>query len=669
MWNKKRTIFLLGLLSGFWFPGTFSMVFAQNAPVTTATTVVNAVPGTQVTVPVTVTGFTNIGSFTLHLNYDYSKLHFVQGNLNPLLVNTLAVGEINLGNGFHQIILGWYSAAGASVPNGTWIVNLVFTYLSGNSTLEWYDSGPSCLYTDSQNTTLNDSPTSTYYINGMVCGAQGTPGQISGSSSVCQGTPSVSYSIDPLQNVSGYLWSVPPGASIISGGNTNSIIVNYSLNSSSGNVTVNGINECGLSPASALPVTVNSLPVANAGNDTTVGFGSSIYLHAANPGQGSYTYHWTPENLLINPNVQHPQTISLTTSAVFQVEITTIGSTCSANDQKAVIIAGGALSINPVVVPGNICRNLFAQLFANAGGGTGSYNYSWTCVPPGNPVWTSNLANPVVNPDVTTQYFLTVTDGFASSSGSTTLLVNQLPTAIISGGDTLCDDGSVTELRIDLTGVPPWSFIYTNGINSTTVNDQMISPYLFSTSDPGVYTLLNVNDENCNGTATGAATVIVNPVPSSPTITLSGTTLISDAPSGNQWYRNSVLIPGASAQTYTPVENGIYYDIVTWNGCSSDSSNNIDVTVTNLEKHMGSAYQIFPNPAKDYFIIRSSAPVDKDMKLTFFSNDGIPIRECEVNAELKQNEFLIDIRNLSPGFYFLMIYNGDKGVIQKLVIL
>lgn len=84
---------------------------------------------------------------------------------------------------------------------------------------------------------------------------------------------------------------------------------------------------------------------------------------------------------------------------------------------------------------------------------------------------------------------------------------------------------------------------------------------------------------------------------------------------------------------------------------------------------MGCAFEIYPNPAKDYFFLRSSIPLEKDMKLTFFSNDGIPIKDCEVNSEIKPNECLIDIRNFSPGFYFLMIYYEDKGVIQKLVIL
>lgn len=86
---------------------------------------------------------------------------------------------------------------------------------------------------------------------------------------------------------------------------------------------------------------------------------------------------------------------------------------------------------------------------------------------------------------------------------------------------------------------------------------------------------------------------------------------------------------------------------------------------------MDSSFQIFPNPAKDYFFLKSSTPIEKDMKLTFFSNDGIELeeQECEINAEMKSNEYLIDVRNLTPGFYFIMINNGDRGVIQKIVIL
>jgi len=163
---------------------------AQNAPVTTISTVNNAIPNQEVTVPVTVTGFNNIGSATLTLNYDYSKLHFVSGTQNPLLYGNFSVGDNDLGNGMHQLILGWYGS-GVSLPDGTWIVNYVFTYLSGTPSLVWYDIGPSCEYTDANSNILNDTPTSYYYINGLVCGGMSGPGLITGSSSVCQGQTAI----------------------------------------------------------------------------------------------------------------------------------------------------------------------------------------------------------------------------------------------------------------------------------------------------------------------------------------------------------------------------------------------------------------------------------------------------------------------------------------------
>jgi hypothetical protein len=666
---KNRFFISHYLLIGAWLLGSVWNLGAQNAPVTTAGSVINALPGQSVTVPVTVSGFSNIGSVTLHLNYNYSKLHFVQCSLNPQLVSNFAVGDQNLGDGNHQVVIGWYSSLGGSLTNGSWLLNLTFSYISGSAPLEWYDNGSSCLYTDIYGNDLNDSPFSSYYINGIVCGTQGIPGSITGASAVCQGESGVTYSIVPLQNVTGYHWTVPSGASIISGNNTNGITVDFSTSAASGTVTVNGINECGAGPVSSLAVAVSVLPVANAGNDTAIYSGTTATLHAANGGSGNFSYHWSPENLLVNPNVQHPQTIQLTTTTLFHLLVTNQASGCANSDNVNVTITGGTLSVNPTVIPGTICRNSNAQLFANAGGGTGTYTYSWICTPPGNPAWTSNVANPVVSPDSSRHYMLTISDGFYSASGATNLVVDQLPTADISGSDSLCEDGSTTILRIDLTGIPPWTFTYTNGLTTHTITNQVTSPYLIVTSEPGVYSVLSVTDENCHGTTSGAAPVMVFPIPGAAVITQSGNTLHSNVSTGNQWYLDSHAIPGATSQTYIPVENGTYYDILTVNGCSSDSSNNLDVIVTYSEKIMSSAFQIYPNPAKDYFFLRSTAPLNKEMKLTFFSNDGIPIKECEINLGLKPNECVIDVRNLSPGFYFVMIYNGDKGVIQKLVIL
>jgi hypothetical protein len=641
---------------------------AQNAPVTTAATVSNAIANQDVTVPVTVTGFNTIGSLTLSLDYDYSKLHFVSGTQNPSLNGTFNVGDNDLGNGMHRVIAGWYGS-GTSLPNGSAVVTYTFTYLSGNPTLVWYDMGPSCEYTDVNSNILNDIPTSSYYINGLICAALPYPGMISGTNSVCQGQSSVSYSVVPMQNVTGYYWTVPPGGAIVAGANTNSVLVDFPVSASSGNITVNGLNECGNGPVSSMQVSVHPIPAANAGNDTTINFGTSAFLHAASGGAGSFDYHWSPENLLLNPNVQNPQTVPLTATTVFYLDVTAQGSICTSSDNVAVTISGGPLSINPEVIPDTICRGTYAQLFANAGGGTGNYTYSWTSVPPGSPVWTSGLANPLVNPDTTTTYYLTVSDGFSTSSGSVRLVVNLLPTATMSGGDSLCNDGSDAPIRIDLTGLPPWSFIYSNGLNTTTIQNQLFTPYQAWTSEPGVYTVLSVNDRNCEGLTYGSATVLVFPVPSPPEITFTGVYLTSNLPEGNHWYQDYSLIPGATGQTYTPTQNGIYYDIAILNGCSSDSSNNINVILTDAKTVVEGEFRAWPNPATDHVIIEYYGPPSEVININFFSSYGRFLKKYVIAGGPFFRKFRIDLDDMACGVYFLRIENGTRSRVIKLIVL
>ena len=70
------------------------------------------------------------------------------------------------------------------------------------------------------------------------------------------------------------------------------------------------------------------------------------------------------------------------------------------------------------------------------------------------------------------------------------------------------------------------------------------------------------------------------PYPETPTITVTGkSTLISSAAKGNQWYRDGVMIEGATEQTHTATESGSY-SVTTSNGyCVSDMSDAVDVNL------------------------------------------------------------------------------------------
>lgn len=91
----------------------------------------------------------------------------------------------------------------------------------------------------------------------------GTAGTISGSSPVCQGQNSVTYTTPLISNATSYIWSLPPGA--VGSSTTNSITIDYSKTASSGNLRVTGSNSCGqggFTSSTNKVITVNALPAA-----------------------------------------------------------------------------------------------------------------------------------------------------------------------------------------------------------------------------------------------------------------------------------------------------------------------------------------------------------------------------------------------------------------------
>jgi hypothetical protein len=100
-----------------------------------------------------------------------------------------------------------------------------------------------------------------------------------------------------------------------------------------------------------------------------------------------------------------------------------------------------------------------------------------------------------------------------------------------------------------------------------------------------VYTLLS-----------GTSVVTVNAIPTTPNVTPTGPltvcegsaaiVLTSDAGSGNQWYKDGVLIGGATATTLNittaPANSGSYTVISTVSGCASSVSNAVAVTINAL---------------------------------------------------------------------------------------
>jgi hypothetical protein len=86
-------------------------------------------------------------------------------------------------------------------------------------------------------------------------------GPITGPDDVCDGEMGVVYSVNAIPNAVNYFWTLPAGATIVEGLNTNSIKVDFAPGASSGDIAVYGENVCGAGPASnPFAVSVNPIP-------------------------------------------------------------------------------------------------------------------------------------------------------------------------------------------------------------------------------------------------------------------------------------------------------------------------------------------------------------------------------------------------------------------------
>jgi hypothetical protein len=118
-----------------------------------------------------------------------------------------------------------------------------------------------------------------------VTSLPGPAGTITGQAQVCQGATDVVYTVPVINNATGYTWTVPTGATIMSGNNTNTITVDFAANAASGNITVLGTNSCGNGTVSPnFAVTVNPIP------PTPVVTNQGDTLHSSAP-TGNQWYH------------------------------------------------------------------------------------------------------------------------------------------------------------------------------------------------------------------------------------------------------------------------------------------------------------------------------------------------------------------------------------------
>lgn len=295
---------------------------------------------------------------------------------------------------------------------------------------------------------------------------------------------------------------------------------------------------CGSSTSPPVQVTVNTSPVADAGQNTSVCSGGCTNL----TGTGGVTYTWMPGNLS-GPNVN----VCPPGNTTYTLYITDANG-CSDSDMVSINISNPNVTASPSV---SVCNGNSTILVAS---GPAGQTYSWL---PNNTLTGANTANPTATPTATTTYSVTATNQFGCTATDSVLVQVTIAPPIVASNDTaLCNGGSATLM---VTGSASTTYSWSPGNMSG--DSIVVSPVNTTTY------VVTGNDNNC----ISYDTVIVNVAP--PLAVYAGPDF--DVCSGTQ----VTLNVGVSGGTYTWLPAGTILGSNTTQSVTAQPTSNTSYTV------------------------------------------------------------------------------------------
>ena len=294
---------------------------------------------------------------------------------------------------------------------------------------------------------------------------------------------------------------------------------------------------------------------------------SSVTL-TANGGQGA-TYEWYDQS----GSIFSTNNVVTVGNGTYWVTATSFG--CPVISDTLTVISQSAPDVSLGSDITIDCNSILA-LDPIVTGGSGMYSY----------LWSNNNTDSILN--VGGGFFsVVVTDDQTGCYGedSINIVEDAAPNTVISGGGSICADGSTVQINFSYDGLIPWDLQYFNETDTFIQSNIQTSSYSFLTSVAGNYEIYSVYDyNNCLSNISGQASVQVNQMPQAiftpDEYTLYiGDTLyleLGDNYSIYQWYdinndsigNNSILSVYQAGEYYVYVEDQ--------NGCS-DISNVVNV--------------------------------------------------------------------------------------------
>ena len=249
-------------------------------------------------------------------------------------------------------------------------------------------------------------------------------------------------------------------------------------------------------------------------------------------------------------------------------------------------------------------------------GGLGSlfYQYSWSNGSDSSSVMVSEGT-----------YILDVDDGSGCNFKDTIIITEDaIPKATISGGGSICDDGTTTSITFTFNGLLPWDLIYTDGTDSIYKDNISTSIYTISTFRAGLYDIILADDVNdcIADTSGGKVEVIVNELPIA-VITPSEITIyegeVITLTVGEyqlyEWYNSEDNLLSVHSDLSVTDSDSYYVLVTDENNCKDYSENAIVHTLGRTELFIPTAFTPNGDDHNELFVIHANNIYSYNIKI------------------------------------------------------
>jgi hypothetical protein len=436
-------------------------------------------------------------------------------------------------------------------------------------------------------------------------------GFISGATNVCKGQTNI-YSVSPIANANSYIWTLPSG--VIGASDSNSINGYFGLTATNGNITVKGINSCGIGATSAIAIYVNPTPSA-AGNitgQTNVCQGQNSIIYSVTSIANAAFYEWTLPTGVIGLSSIDTIYVDYSNTAISgNITVKGINSNCYGDSSSLAVIVN--------LLPSS------ASLITGTTNVTAAQQNVQYSIPA--------IAN-------ATSYLWLLPNGATGTSTTNTISVNYSSSAV---------SGNITVKGINSCGIGDSSSLYVTvnpfipncSAQFDLVADTAVLHHYFAVNNASGVPPLQYNWSWGDGSFS---------ITAYPTHTYSA--------SGN--YKICLTIIDSVGCTTTYCDSSYL---------QKDPNAIISVQVIpqgtlGISSLLSDKIKIYPNPAKDNLIVELIRNIDlRNNTISFYNIAGQLIKQLST----KQAKTEIDIHDFPAGLYVVKVNNEKESFISKFV--